>query len=72
MNVTAGTWYIWVKGDYAGKVFGSIYDMRTQVLLAETVRANIAPVVVCSLCQCLKSGRALSARSGLTCNARLS
>eukprot|EP00884_Botryococcus_braunii_P002328 jgi/Botrbrau1/12096/Bobra.0186s0019.1 len=29
MNVTAGSWYVWVKGDYAGRVFGAIYDLRS-------------------------------------------
>ena len=28
MSVIDGTWYIYLKGDYAGRVSGNVYDIR--------------------------------------------
>lgn len=28
MNVVDGTWYVSLKGDYAGRVSGAVYDYR--------------------------------------------
>lgn len=28
MNVVDGTWYVSLKGDYAGRVSGGVYDLR--------------------------------------------
>ena len=28
MSVVDGTWYVYLKGDYAGRVSGAVYDMR--------------------------------------------
>ena len=30
MSVIDGTWYIYLKGDYAGRVSGNVYDIRNQ------------------------------------------
>ena len=30
MNVIDGTWYVSLKGDYAGRVSGAVYDIRNQ------------------------------------------
>jgi len=28
MDVVDGTWYVYLKGDYAGRVSGAVYDYR--------------------------------------------
>ena len=28
MSVVDGTWYVYLKGDYAGRVSGAVYDLR--------------------------------------------
>ncbi len=28
MDVVDGTWYVYLKGDYAGRVSGAVYDLR--------------------------------------------
>lgn len=42
MSVVDGTWYVYLKGDYAGRVSGAVYDMRNSsdpVKLVTTVSA---------------------------------
>ena len=43
MNVVDGTWYVYLKGDYAGRVSGAVYDLRNSsdpVKLVTTVSGN--------------------------------
>lgn len=43
MSVVDGTWYVYLKGDYAGRVSGAVYDMRNSsdpVKLLTTVSAG--------------------------------
>lgn len=43
MSVIDGTWYIYLKGDYAGRVSGNVYDIRNQtnpILLVTDVSIN--------------------------------
>ena len=43
MNVIDGTWYIYLRGDYAGRVSGNVYDIRNQtnpLLLVTDVSLN--------------------------------
>ena len=43
MSVVDGTWYVYLKGDYAGRVSGAVYDLRNSsdpVKLVTTVRGD--------------------------------
>ena len=44
MSVVDGTWYVYLKGDYAGRVSGTVYDLRNSsdpVKLVTTVSSGI-------------------------------
>ena len=43
MSVVDGTWYVYLKGDYAGRVSGAVYDLRNSsdpVKLVTTVSVD--------------------------------
>lgn len=43
MSVVDGTWYVYLKGDYAGRVSGAVYDLRNSsdpVKLVTTVSGD--------------------------------
>lgn len=59
MNVVDGTWYVYLKGDYAGRVSGAVYDLRNSsdpVKLVTTVR-----------CKCVLALSSLFSLSGAAC-----
>ena len=46
MDVIDGTWYVYLKGDYAGRVSGAVYDIRNSsdpIKLITTVSAATLP-----------------------------
>lgn len=50
MSVVDGTWYVYLKGDYAGRVSGAVYDLRNSsdpVKLVTTVRWQCVLVLSC-------------------------
>ena len=56
MNVVDGTWYVYLKGDYAGRVSGAVYDLRNSmdpVKLVTTVRRNVSLYCTACLVRCL-------------------
>ena len=49
MSVVDGTWYVYLKGDYAGRVSGAVYDLRNAsdpVKLVTTVSSDGAAYFV--------------------------
>ena len=50
MAVVDGTWYVSLKGDYAGRVSGAVYDLRNSsdpVQLVTTVSSLPSKLLLC-------------------------
>ena len=53
MDVVDGTWYVSLKGDYAGRVSGAVYDLRNSsepVQLVTTVSLLHTSCIQLTLC----------------------
>ena len=47
MDVVDGTWYVYLKGDYAGRVSGAVYDLRNSSDPVKLV-TTVSPCYCCN------------------------